>query len=642
MGKMLIRDDEGNVVGVFRLEGDLPNEEEQQGLIEFTGRGIPEPTVPNLLTEEVPQQEESLLSQPSRFGRVQPVPRFSPNIRGGGRTGFVPEISEGAPPGIPPISEIEPRGSRLGLVPLGPRMDLRRTVEGQPGLVQLIAEAGPSALTAAGLATVAGVVTGGAAVAIVGAGVAGGFIGEFLNQEFGGAPLSKTNLALSAGGAGVGPAVGRFLGGAKKLGGMFTRSLPVTKAATGRNLMGHAVDRFESLSATLLNKIRPGADVRSASELYAAAARVKIRIKPELLEDTRDEIAKMIKELDPVRHLDGVEGAVKTLERISETLLNNPKGILLEDLIAARSHIGASIAQVTKNSPKTNVSKRIFRVLNDDLDKISRMPLRKGRQAKLGKAAIKRAKLEFAVERLQDKVGQFTTRGVEGLPEGDVVINFRSLANWLDEVTDATRIKKFDKNLTEALADDLPELKKNLRELANLKATGSPAGPGSIVIRGQFAKAGRVAGGAALGFLGTGGSTTGAAIGGLIAVNAPEMIVGMLTTKIGAKFLAKAATAGQGTVRYRDWLTASEITFRVLGEKGRGKGGVIQDALEREPSTVKKGVPPRLGGGRTGPKLKPKTKPEKTVVKPEGKSSGGVVIPKRVRKRLPADFEVGP
>ncbi len=650
MGKMLIRDDEGNVVGVFRLEGDLPNEEEQQALIEFTGRGIPEPTVPNLLTPEESLPPPSVPSVPSgskasdiRDGEL--VRGGGALVRGGGRIVRESVSSQKAPPRIPPIGEIEPRGGRLDLVSLENRMNFRRTVEGLPSLVQLIAEGGPSAIGAAGFATAAGIATGLNPFAIVGAGMLGGFIGEFLNQEFGGAPISKFNLGASTFGPLGGPAVGGTLRGIKQVGAAFTRSLPVAKLATSRTVAGNAVDRFESMGATILNKIRPGVDVRPASELYAAAARVKVRIKPILLKDTRDEIAKMIKELDPIRDLDGIEGAIKTLERISETLLNNPKGILLEDLIAARAHIGASIAQVTKNSPKTNVSKRIFRVLNDDLEKISRSPFRKGRQARLAQAAIKRAKLEFAVERLQDKVGQFTQRGVEGIPEGDVMINFKSLSNWLDEVTDPRRIKKFDKNLTDALEDFLPELKESLGELAKLSPLGSPAGPGSIVIRGQAAKAGRALVGGAVGLLGTGGSAAGAAIGGLAFVHAPEVIVGILTTKIGAKFLAAAAKAGAGAIRYRDWLTASEIAFRALGEKGRGKGGVIQDALkdleDRKPSTPRGGARVR-GGGRTGPKPKPKTKPEKTVVKPEGKSSGGVTIPKRTRKRLPADFEVGP
>ena len=95
--------------------------------------------------------------------------------------------------------------------------------------------------------------------------------------------------------------------------------------------------------------------------------------------------------------------------------LRNPKGILLEEFIEARGFIGAIVGDLNKKGgSRLNVSKRVFAVMNDDLNKIASSPFRKGRQARLAKEAIKRAKLEFSVERFQDKVAQFTKLDLEG------------------------------------------------------------------------------------------------------------------------------------------------------------------------------------------------------------------------------------
>ena len=131
------------------------------------------------------------------------------------------------------------------------------------------------------------------------------------------------------------------------------------------------------------------------------------------------------------------------------------------------------------------------------------------------------------------------------------------------------------------------------------------------------------------------------------------MIVAILTTKTGAAFLEAAAKAGKGQINRRAWLVASEIAFRSLGETKEPRqtgtlpvspGGPISSSVGPvtidTPTTLREKA--KRGGDQTGPKPKPKAKPAKTVDEPEGTSAGAVTIPNRTRKRLPADFEVGP
>ena len=625
MGKLFLRDENGAVTGVFILEGDEPNEQETQALIQFTG---------------------------DLEGRTVESPIGDPRFKS-------PEIPEPVvPSGIglstedAPLSR--PRQGPLGLVPVETRMGIRRAVEKQGSLVQLVTEMSPSAAGTGVGATLGGIATGGNPLGIIGGGTLGGVLMELLAQETGIAPESELNLALAGGGPLAGPVVGGGLRLGKRGASIaFTKGFPSARVARARNVMGRAVSEFESIGATILNK-SAGAG-KTASEIYRAASRAKARIRPEQLNATREEIAKLVKKLTPMSDLDTVGGALKALEKVSKTMLNNPKGILLEEFVEARSNIGAIIGVLdkagAKGGLKLNVSKKVFSVMSDDLDKIARgtavvgSKARSARQARLFQEGISRAKLQFAVQRLENKVAQFTQRNVKGVPPNGVLINFKSLSKWID---DATNLKsaKFDKNFTEVLKDHLPELKKRIAQLAEMSATSSPGGPGSIVLRGQSAKIGRALVGGAFGFVGAG--PVGAALGGLAFAQGPEMLVAILTTKGGAAFLEAAAKAGKGTINMRTWMVASEIAFRSLGETGKAvhvppggpKSSSVGPVTIDTPTTLREEA--KRGEGQTGLKTKPKAKPAKTVDEPKGTSAGAVTIPNRTRKRLPADFEVGP
>ena len=451
--------------GVVEIEGDTPNEQETQAILEAIGGPEDEgdPTITNI--------------------PAPPIPK--PVIPGG-----IPSSGEGP----------------LGLMPAEIRTGIRQSIEKQPGLMQLTTEISPSA-TGTVVGATAGTALGPAGT--IGGAMLGGVIGELFAQETGLAPESEINLALSGAGPLGGPVVGGVLKGGKRLAGAaITRGLPAARVARARNVMGRAVSEFESIGATILNK-SAGAG-KTASQIYQAASRAKARIRPEQLEATRVEIARLVKKLTPVSALPDVGQSLKALEQISKTMLSNPKGILLEEFVEARRFIGAIIGNLSKKGGvKLNVSKKVFAVMDGDLDKLARgtatvgRKARASRQARLFQQGITRAKLQFAVQRLEGKVSQFTQRNVKGVPDG-VVINFKSLSKWVGDVTNL-KSAKFDKNFTEALKDHLPELKKRIDALAKMNAVGSPGGPGSIVLRGQTAKIGRAVVGGALGFLGTGG-----------------------------------------------------------------------------------------------------------------------------------------
>ena len=513
--KFNVRDGKGKIIASFSLEGSTPSETEMQQMLSF------------LETMEIPEDE-----------------------------------SEPTPTGHGPLRLVSPKFRRA----VGDDIALA------PGLTQLLTQIAPSAAGAfagakLGLAATAAIPIPGARVAgVVGGGIAGAFGGELAGQELGITPNSKANLALAA----AGPLAGTIGGGILKLfrlgtGKIITKGLPGAKLATARNFMGRAVEKTESMGATILNGTK-GVTTRPARELYEAAFKAGVRIKPALLRNTRTEIDRIIKQLSPSAPLDGVQGAINALENVKEVLLNNPKGVLLEDLILARSHLGASFSQLQNNpSLKQIFSTKVFGVLSDDLNKIALSPFKKGSQTRLAQEGIKRAKLQFSVQTLERKVAQFTRQNVKGVPDG-VAIDFNKMSNWIVNITNPKHAK-FDKNFTEALKEHLPAMKKTIAELADITVTGSPGGPGSLVVRGQFAKLGRIAGGAALGFLGTGGNVIGAGVGAVLAAQTPEMVVGMLTSPVGARFLLSAAKLGKGEISHRAWMVGTTLVFRAMGEK---------------------------------------------------------------------------
>ena len=600
-------------LGVIEIEGDTPTDEEQQAIMEAIG----DPT---------DEGDPTITAAPPPIPPVQVPPGI------------------GLTPSAP-----EPREGPFGVMPLEARAGVRETVEKQPGLVQFVTEITPSTLgTLTGMAL--GAPAGPAGVA--GGGAVGGLFGELIAQETGLAPTSRLNALLSGGGPLLGEGLGR---GARLLrrgvGAGLTRGFPASRVARARNVMGRSVDEFDSLGTAIINKQR-GLAAKPSSELYEMMAKRKILIKPEQVKGTRAAIEASIKELDKLSAFPEVKQSIQVLTNLKDTLLNNPQGILLEDLVDTRSLVGAVFAKAqAAGGKKLRTSGKLFSQLSDDLDQIAKSPFAKGRNARLAKQAVGRAKLEFAVRDLENAIAKFTVRDKN--IQGGIRINVKGLQSWLDDITNPKRIEKFDKNFTTALADELPDIKARVDALAEIATTASPGGPGSIVLRGQSAKIGRGLVGGALGFLGTGGSAVGAAIGGLAFAQLPEMLVAVLTTRGGAAFLERAARLGKGEISRRAWIAATQVAMRSLGERGTRR----QDAsfgetaglaeLSREAPAAKDEEtekPKKRTNPRTNPRKRQPTRGQ--LRKPNTETTNGstpagdVTVPEqRTRKRLPKDFK---
>ena len=505
-------------VGTVEIESDTPNETESQAILDAIAD---------------PEDEGDIFATPP------PIPeptRFSD---------------------IPSASEPETREGPLGIVPKEIRGEVRKAVKDQPGLIPLLAELSPSAggaLVGAGIG-LASPVPGGALIG----GMIGGLGGELFAQETGIAPRSDLNLALAGGGPILGKAVGGGLRLGRKAVGAGISKFPFARAARAKNIMKGAVSELESLGTRIIGK-QTGIMRRTTDELFAAARRVKINIRPNELTKTRSAITELQTELQPLAPFPEIRQAMKVLDNVKNTILSgNPS---LDDVVRARSLIGSAISQAEKKGgAKLGAAKKVFAQLSDDLDAIAKSPFRKGRQARIAKAAIARAKLDFSVKELEQGVARF----VKDVPDaGGQAINVKGLQKWLRDVTNPKHAR-FNKNFSEALKDELPEIKTRLAQLAKIAEAGSPAGPGSIVVRGQTARTGRIILG---GILGAGaGGTVGAGVGALIGASAPEMLVAALTTKAGARFLERAATLGKGQISQRAWIVLGEILTRSAGER---------------------------------------------------------------------------
>lgn len=486
------------------------------------------------------------------------------------------QVEEPAAPTAPdPNAPTKPREGPLGIVPKEVRGSVRETVENQPGLLQLITELAPSvggALVGAAAGTPfgpPGILTG----AII-----GGVGGETIGQETGVAPESKLNIALSAGGPVLGPAVGSVVKAGRRVAGFLSTKLPFAAAARAKNVVGEVVDEFESLGTRILDK-QTGLQARPASDLYGAVRRSGVVAPGKFLDNTRDAINRLKLEMSPSQDLEEVGQALKMLERIAGTIapgkpsliinkagqaISAPNTVSIDTLVAIRQQVGIAVRRAeSKGGVKLGAAKKLFATISDDLDRIASSPDLSRRAARLAQAAVKRAKLEFSVKDFEGAVAKFT----KDTPDATgTVININGLQKWLRDVTNPKHAN-FDKNFVTALKDELPAIKERMVTLSKILGKGGSAGgPGSLVIRGRLTSqaVGIMAG---LGMAGP----TGGIIGALIGTHAPEMLVGMLTTKTGSAFLEGAANLGKGTINIKSWIAAGQAATRLTGEQKEGR-----------------------------------------------------------------------
>lgn len=498
-------------LGIVEIEGDMPNEAETQAILDAVGdsedAGDP----------SITRQQEVGLQEPT-----------------------IPELPEGP----------------LGLISPETRAGVRRNIESGPGLLPLLAEMTPAAI---------GALAGGALgtplgpPGIMGGAMLGGMAGELIAQETGVAPKSELNLALSGGGPIIGAAAGKAFQLGRRVVGTGITKAPFVRAAAARNIMSKAVSEFESLGTRIVGK-QTGLMARTTDELFAAVRRVRIIIRPNALAKTRNAITDLQQELSPLAPFTEVRQAMKVLDNVRNTILAGAP--TLDEVVRARSLIGAAIKQAeSKGGVRFGSAKKVFAQLVDDMDEIAKNPSLTGRQTRLAKAAIARAKLDFSIKEFESGVARF----VKDVPDaGGQSINIKGLQKWLRDITNPKHAR-FNKNLTSALQDELPDIKSRLEALAKVAEVGSPAGPGSIVVRGQTARIGRGAVGALFGAAAAG--PVGAGVGSVLGASLPEMIVAILTTKTGAALLESAARLGKGSINLRTWLALGEILSRSAGER---------------------------------------------------------------------------
>ncbi len=463
----------------------------------------------------------------------------------------------------PEAGKAPPRSGPLGIVPAEARGAVREEVEELPGLLQFMAEIGPAAT---------GTLIGGTVGSLAGplgtfaGGTIGGLIGEVIGQESGVAPASNLNLGLAA----SGPAVGRVVGAGVRLAGRtFGKSvgaLPPARAARAKNIVPKFSEKVESFGTTLLAKTR-GLMARPADELYTRVRRAGVVIQGDTLKNTRLALAELQNELKGLTAIPEIRQAFGLLKTVDGLLTGE---VSFDSFIQARRILGITIQRVEKaGGVRLGSSKKVFAALSQDLDDLANAHLGRfsgqsaitaARTARLLQTAIKRAKLEFAVRDFEMMVAKFTN-DIPGTK--DIAINMKGLLKALRDITNP-KSKLFDKNFVSALGDDLATLKKNLSEVAKIAEAGSPAGPGSIIIRGIGARTGRTIIGGAIGF-GVAGPL-GGGIGALAGASVPEMIVSLLTTKLGAGMLEAVIKAGKGEVSRRAWMVFGQLITRAAGE----------------------------------------------------------------------------
>lgn len=438
------------------------------------------------------------------------------------------------------------------------RGSIRRSVEDLSFAPQLAVEATPATL-GTGIGAAAGAPLG--PLGVITGGALGGFLGEFLGQQSGLAPESDVALGLAAGA----PVAGPLLGGAFKLGrraiGTGVQSAAPVRAALSNVAEREAAQEFTSLGTKILQS-QKGLLSRESGDLFRVARREGVEIPATKLKNTTSKLSEVDDELAPFGEFPEVEQARKIIDQVQSSL--GQGNVSFSTLITTRQLLGSAISRAERAAGiRLGSAKQLFKGMSEDLDELAEAGGRTGRQARVAKAATERAKLEFAVRDLNQGVSRFI-RDVPG--EEAIRLNVKGLQNFFRQITDPNS-KQFDKNFVDALGDEIPKIKRRLSELA--KATenaGSPAGRGSIVVRGITAGTGGAIGMAVAG-------PPGAALGAISGASGPEMLSAVFMNPRAHAALLRAAKAGQGVLPVERWVNIGQI-LNQAATKGRDQRNV--------------------------------------------------------------------
>lgn len=370
--------------------------------------------------------------------------------------------------------------------------------------------------------------------------------GEKLNQVLGITPEDDRAVGIAGIAPAFGPASAKLV--QKTVGrpiGFVSEKLPITKIARANATMREQVPKFESLGGNILSS-RRGVQGLPSGRLYKAVENSGVSVPSSVFSSTKRVMDELATELDGLKSFPEARAAIEQVQRLNQAFVAGGEPIGFAQLVGMRQQLGGAIRQVEGISGvRLRSAKLLFKTLENDLRMLTKSRGDARVPAKLLKRASERAKLEFAVADLEDAVARFTTVNAD-----NTVVNINGLRNWLRDVTNPKN-KLYEKNFSDALKRDLPGIKKNLKSLDKITQQfgASPAGPGSIVVRGIGATTGRQVVGAMFGY--GAGSAVGmpaplSAVGGLIGATLPETMVGVLSSPKLLNTLNRMANLGKG------------------------------------------------------------------------------------------------
>lgn len=454
------------------------------------------------------------------------------------------------PPAAPeePPDSLATRGA-IGRLTDSFRGDVREFVESAPIENRIPVEMAPS-VTGTAIGGALGAPLGPVGIAL--GAIAGGAIGEFAGQSTGVSPPSDLALGLSVAApvVGIGAAkVGQKIA-AKGAGSLF--ALPAARAARANIVEKKFVEDFGNIGSALIAK-QSGKGLVSipSDDLFAIIRRSNIRAPTSAFRGTSQSLRTLRTELEPLSDFAAPKQAIKIIDSVLDA--GGGGEIKVETVMGVRREVGKLVKAFERQSgTKLRTAKTAFRAIQNDLDELAKGGSKASRAARILNAANKRAKIEFAGDELETAIVNFT-KPVPG--EDALSIDANGLRKWLEATTNP-RHKLYDKNFTEGAKDVLPEVKETLKNISRYTSQGrSPAGPGSIVVRGITAAGGGAIGAAV-------GGPVGAGAGALAGANAPDVMMRALMTPRGRKLLEKAMSAGKGEISYRAWTSLGQIAVQ--------------------------------------------------------------------------------
>lgn len=368
----------------------------------------------------------------------------------------------------------------------------------------------------------------------------GGLAGEAIGQEFGVTPESDVGLGL-AGGA---PLAGPLVGGAVKMGrrgvGAGIQALPFARQAAGEIAAREAAEVIGENGVNLF--ARAGVAKASADDLFQTlrqsdpTSRWNV-VPSEMFANSRDAALKLPREYDFVKAL----FSSREIPNIEFRTIANVRSKLLD-----------VVREGSKSEKKA--ARGLIDALEKDMDKIAQTTSPRSGMAVRARAALRRQKLEFAVQDVDQMAIRFS-KPVHG-SEDAVELNVTGLRKALFDKTNP-RSEAYDPKLAEALGPVTKELNKSLARLEESIFRGSPGGPGSLVIQGRMAAIGGAAGGLLAGAPGVAG-------GAIAATAVPRVIVRSLADPKSRIYLRNIARLGRGNINHKRWTTLMEITAQSL------------------------------------------------------------------------------